>query len=256
VSLQLVRTADDAAIWEETYDVPRVDLLRLQDTVAAHVVDGLALRLTSVERAQSRRPSTQSHQAYDAYLRGRARMANYTAAKMQQAIADYEDAVRLDPEYALARAALATSLAWFGVRYAYESGAERWARRAELEAQAALARDPALADAHLAIANAAGTIYRGFDWQTAIKESEKALALDPTLELAELARMRGRSTISDGFRNRGRPRPAHGCSIPRRTSRLIAWRLPWSSSKATIRRRATRQPLSSRATTRPQSGTT
>jgi DNA-binding winged helix-turn-helix (wHTH) protein/TolB-like protein len=190
VSVQLVRASDGVAIWARTYDMPRADLLRLQDNVAEQVVDVLALELTSLERARLRHPHTTNPAAYDAYLRGRARMANYTDATMRLAIADFEQAVQLDPSYALARAALATALAWFSVRYAYESEASEWGRRAEQEARAALTSDGDLAEAHLAIANAAGTAYRGFDWHTVLAESEKALSLDPTLELGHLGRMR------------------------------------------------------------------
>ena len=66
----------------------------------------------------------------------------------------------------------------------------QWGERAEREARAALAADPSLGEAHLAIASAAGTLYRGFDWITLLEESDRALALDPGLELAHLARMR------------------------------------------------------------------
>lgn len=85
---------------------------------------------------------------------------------------------------------MATALAWFSVRYSYEAEALEWGRRAEREAQTALARDADVADAHLALADAAGTLYGGFDWSTLIVRSDRALALDGTLELAYLGRMR------------------------------------------------------------------
>ena len=65
-----------------------------------------------------------------------------------------------------------------------------WARRADEEARRALAQDGALAEAHLAIASAAGTPYGGFDWKILLDRSATALALDPSLELAHLTRMR------------------------------------------------------------------
>ena len=188
VSIQLVRAADGATTWARSYDVRRADLLGLQDAVGEQVADALPLQLSADGRAPSRHTSNPA--AFDAYLRGRARMANYTEAKMRLAITDFEEAVRLDADYALARAALATAFAWFSVRYAYENDARAWGGRAEEQARAALARDPNLGEAHLALANAAGTTFGGFDWRTVMTEADKALALDPTLELAHLARMR------------------------------------------------------------------
>jgi tetratricopeptide (TPR) repeat protein len=76
------------------------------------------------------------------------------------------------------------------VRYAYESEAVSWGKRAETEARRALEQDSSLGEAHLAIGSAAGTLYRGFDWKTVMSESATALALDPSLELAHIARMR------------------------------------------------------------------
>ena len=65
-----------------------------------------------------------------------------------------------------------------------------WAKRADDEARLALEEDGSLADAHLAIASAAGTVYGGFDWHIVLDRSAAALALDPSLDLAHLARMR------------------------------------------------------------------
>jgi tetratricopeptide (TPR) repeat protein len=117
-------------------------------------------------------------------------MLNYTEANMLEAIKYFENAVAIDPNYALARAGIAISCAWFSVRYAHEPDALTWAKRADTEARSALAQDESLADAHLAIANAAGTGYGGFNWSIVLDRSTAALALNPSLDLAHEARMR------------------------------------------------------------------
>lgn len=188
VSVQLVR--GDGVIWGRTYDVPRSDLLRLQDTVAEQIVTALRVELSEPERARLNVRHTNNAEAYDLYLRGRTLLLNYTDANMREAIGHFERALMLDPGYALARSALATACAWFSVRYAYQSEATVWGKRAEGEARRALDQNASFADAHLAIASAAGTLYRGFDWQTVITESAAALALDPSLDLAHVTRMR------------------------------------------------------------------
>jgi DNA-binding winged helix-turn-helix (wHTH) protein/TolB-like protein len=189
VSVQLVR-ADGVAVWGRAYDVPRAGLLDLQDTVAEQVVLALSLELTGPERARLTARSTRNAEAYDLYLRGRTLLLNYTEANMREAIARFEQALTIDPAFSQARAALAMGCAWFSVRYAYESQAASWGKRAEDEARRALAEDAGLADAHLAIASAAGTLYRGFDWNIVMAESETALGLDSSLDLAHVARMR------------------------------------------------------------------
>jgi DNA-binding winged helix-turn-helix (wHTH) protein/TolB-like protein/tetratricopeptide (TPR) repeat protein len=189
VSVQLVR-ADGVAVWGRAYDVPRSGLLDLQDTVAEQVVSALQVELTGPERARLTARYTRNPEAYDLYLRGRTLLLNYTEVNMRSAIERFEQALAIDPAFSQARAALAMGCAWFSVRYAYESQASSWGKRAEEEARRALAQGAGLADAHLAIASAAGTLYRGFDWNTVIAESETALGLDPSLDLAHVARMR------------------------------------------------------------------
>ena len=190
VTVQLVR-ADGVAIWGRTFDdEPRATLLKLQDQLAEQVVGALRVELSPPERARLHVRYTNNAAAYDLYLRGRSLLVNYTEAKMHEAIRHFEQALQLDDNYALARTGIATASAWFSVRYAYDAAAVAWAKRADEEARRALAQDSGLADAHLAIASAAGTEYRGFDWRVVIDESAAALALDPSLDLAHLARMR------------------------------------------------------------------
>lgn len=190
VSLQLVRAADRGVTWGRTLDVSRDDLLALQDAVAEQIVAALELELTGSERERLRRRYTENTAAYTLYVKGRALLLNYTEANMRRAIESFDQALASDRDYALARAGLATACAWFSVRYAYGASAVEWGQRAEQEARAALASDESLAEAHLAIASAAGTLYRGFNWKVLLEETERALQLDPGLDLAHLVRMR------------------------------------------------------------------
>jgi DNA-binding winged helix-turn-helix (wHTH) protein/TolB-like protein len=188
-SVQLVG-ADGIAVWARTYDEPRMGLLELQDRVAEHVTSALRVELSPPERKRLHIRYTRNPAAYDLYLRGRTLLVNYTEANMQEALTCFEQALALDQSYALARAGLATAAAWFSVRYAHGAESVSWGKRADQEARRALEQDPSLADAHLAIASAAGTRYRGFDWKVVLDRSAAALALDPSLDLAHVVRMR------------------------------------------------------------------
>jgi eukaryotic-like serine/threonine-protein kinase len=186
----LIRTADGVPIWGRSYHVARTDLLTIEEQVSQQVADALRAHLTPVGQGRQRM-APRNPAAYESYLQGRALFVNYSEAKMRAAIESFERALQLEPDYALARAGLATSLAWFSVRYAYQKDALYWGRRAEEEATRALALDDDLAEAHFAIASAAGTVYGHFNWPRLLAEVDKALKLDPTLDLAYASRARG-----------------------------------------------------------------
>jgi TolB-like protein len=186
-NLQLVRVSDGMSIWGHQIDVSRRSLLDVEDQVAPQVVAALQLQISTAERTRIDRRYTDNPEAYEAYLQGRALLANYSDSNLRQAMEHFERALRADPHYVLAEAGLATAAGIFSIRFAYEQQAHEWGRRAEELAGRALAREPSLAEAHLALASAAGTLYRNFDWPTVIREAEVALSLNPNLDLAHSA---------------------------------------------------------------------
>jgi serine/threonine protein kinase/TolB-like protein len=190
INLQLVQSSDGAVTWARSYDVLRSAFTNLQDTLADEVVGALRLELTDAERARVRRRYTDNAEAYELYLRGRASFVNYSEKRMQAALVDFDRALQIDPDYALARAGRAIASAWFSIRYAYEAEASEWGARADRDAKAALAADPSLAEATLAVASAAGTLHGNFNWPVVIADATRALAIDPTLELGHVVRMR------------------------------------------------------------------
>jgi len=187
VNLQLVRVSDGLPIWGHRIDVSRRSLFGLEDQVAPQVVGALQLQISSAERARIDRRYTESGEAYEEYLQGRALLANYSDSNLRQAMEHFQRALAADPKFVLAEAGLATAAGIFSVRFAYEQQASDWGRRAEELAGRALAEDPNLGEAHLAIASAAGTLYRNFDWPTVVREAETALSLNPNLDLAHSA---------------------------------------------------------------------
>ena len=190
VTVQLVQGRQGSVRWGRSYDVAGSGLLDLPDTVAEQVVEALQVELGADQRDRLHRRYTARTDAYREYLKGRASLLNYTEGGMKEAIASFERAVAIDPDYALARAGLAIANAWFSIRYAEETQAASWGARAEAEARAALASDPSLAEATLAIAGAAGTLSAGFNWPVVIEQARRALEMDRTLELAHVVLMR------------------------------------------------------------------
>jgi TolB-like protein len=186
VSVQLVRAQDGAPMWGDHYDVSRSDLLTLQDQISQSVADALKIQMTAAERERLFRRYTENAAAYERYLRGRAQFSRYSAESLREAVDTFEEALKLDQNYAPARAGVALASGLLGLRFAPASESRAWNERAEREAKAALQIDPQLAEAHEALA----AVYRAveFEWERALEESRLALALNPHLDQPRLYR--------------------------------------------------------------------
>ena len=181
------RATDDVLVWGRQIDVSQQSLFTIEDQVSSEVVSALQLQITSTERARLSQLSTKNPDVYSEYPQGRALMANYSDSNLREAMNHFERALQIDQDYSLANAGLAMAAGIFSVRFAYEQQAADWGRRAEAYASRALKQDASLAEAHLALASAAGTLYRNFDWPTVIREAQVALTLNPNLDLAHSA---------------------------------------------------------------------
>jgi DNA-binding winged helix-turn-helix (wHTH) protein/TolB-like protein len=184
VSVQLIRTADGSTVWGQQYDRGRAELLGVEDAIAAEISKTLRVQMSEAERERFYRRYTSNGEAYERYLMGRARLRMVTEQGAMQAIAEFEVARTLDPNYALAYAGLSTAAAQLRVRFNSDKGAELWDVRARREAGHALQLDPDLAEAHVALA--AVHRFQEYDWDTVIRESRRALELNPSLDAPHL----------------------------------------------------------------------
>ena len=108
VNVQLIKAANDAHIWADTFDRKLTDILSVESDVAKAIADKLRAKLTGEEEQLIAAKPTDSPEAYDAYLRGLAyslKTANSTA-NVVNAQKYLREAVRLDPKFALAWALL------------------------------------------------------------------------------------------------------------------------------------------------------
>ncbi len=181
VSVQLVHVADGSSYWGESYDVATEELPGLEDRITEKVAGVLGIRLTSPEKARIYRRYTANAAAYEAYLRGRAHLVRSTQEGMAAAAEAFDEALRLDPTYALAHAGLAMASAEMHLRFAPEGEVKAWGEAARTQAQRALELDPNLAEVHQALAAVYGKT--DFEWEKTIEESHRALELNPRLEL-------------------------------------------------------------------------
>jgi serine/threonine-protein kinase len=178
VTAQLINVSDGYHLWSKDYDGDVKDILNFQSNVAEQVVQALQIKLGIDEtRALAKKP-TENPEAHRLYLLGMYHFLKNTQEGWTDAIHYYEQALKVDPNYALAYCGLADTYAFMGGLFIPSKQA--WAKEKEL-AQKALALDPDLADAHLSLGIALVSM---FDWPGGEKEIKRALELNPNLALA------------------------------------------------------------------------
>ena len=148
------------------------DIFELQDKIVYELTQGLHLALQGSEVAEIEKQETRSVEAYESYARGMMNLRQATRESMDRAIAAFEDATRLDPEYAIAWAALGGA---YGLKGTFMSMPEMVAKAIDLERRA-LAIDPEVADAHMWLG--ASLLNQG-KVDEAITELRYALRLEP-----------------------------------------------------------------------------
>jgi len=178
ITAQLINVADGYHLWSETYDRDMKDILAVQSDVAKRVVQALQVELGVDEaRALAKKP-TENPEAHRLYLLGRYHFAKFTRAGWTNAIHYFEQALQVDPNFALAYCGLADTYGWAGGQIM--AGREAWAKEMEL-AQKGLALDPNLAEAHLAMGTA---LFSMLGPHASEKELDRAVELNPNLALA------------------------------------------------------------------------
>src|SRR5205814_10179481 len=112
ITAQLINVADGFHLWSETYDRDMKDILAVQSDVARRVVEALQVQLGVEEaRALTKKP-TENPEAHRLYLLGRYHFAKFTRAGWDNAIHYYEQALQVDPTFALAYCGLADTYGW------------------------------------------------------------------------------------------------------------------------------------------------
>lgn len=172
VTARLWQVEDNALLWADNCVEQCADIFALQDAVSARVVAALATTLTGAEQQMLAKHYTESAEAYQLYLKGRYFWNQKTAQGLKKAIEHFQQAIRVDPDYALAYTGLADSYAVMGSLGMISSQESR--RQAKAAATKALELDEALAEAHASLA-----WLDWWDWAGAEREFKRALELNP-----------------------------------------------------------------------------
>jgi serine/threonine protein kinase/cytochrome c-type biogenesis protein CcmH/NrfG len=127
INAQLVDASTDFPLWSERYDREMADVFEVQDEIASKIAAALRITLSPQEQQALAAKPTENPQAYDLYLRGRNYARRVGRQDLQVALQMYENAVSLDPGFALAHAAVANVCAQYYYHYDRE---QQWIDRA------------------------------------------------------------------------------------------------------------------------------
>ncbi len=181
IAVALIKSGDGANVWSETYDRELKDIFALQSEIAGAVAKELKVALLgsngqTAPLTTAATPSNQNVEAYKDLLQGNFYSYRRTAEDNRKAIGYYEEAIRLDPRYALAYAKLSYSAERLATRFGGLAPTEKAELIAKARAAAgkALELDSNLADAHLA----EGAILSDVDYDFAAAEAELRRALE------------------------------------------------------------------------------
>jgi len=182
VTAQLIQASDQTHLWAADFDRDLSDVLKLQSDLALAISNKIELTLSPSERARLAEAPPLNAAAYEAYLQGLHDSELRSQPSVLRAISEFQQAIKLDPSYAAAHAALARvySLApVVGAMIPMES--MPLARDAALRA---ITLDPSLAAGHSTL----GFVFAhyDFDWAAAEKEYLRALELNPNDAYAHL----------------------------------------------------------------------
>ena len=179
ITAQLINVADGYHVWSERYDREMADVFAIQDEIVESIVKALAPALVGDAKGAVKRP-TENVDAYTLYLQGRHFWHQRSPNSLQNAIRCFDQVIALDPEYALAYAALADCYAIYRV-YGWYS-AEKCRPPAVAAVAKAVALDSSLAEVHYS--QALVTYYFDRHWRAAETHMRRALAINPRLALA------------------------------------------------------------------------
>lgn len=176
---ELVNVSDGSQLWGEQYNRSPSDILAIQDEIARAISESLKFKLTPRDQIRLSKQPTDNIEAYNLYLRGRYFWNKYGKEWVLKALEAFEQAILIDPNYALAHCGMAD--AYFRLSNVHFPPGEVLPKAKEA-ALRAVEIDDNLAEAHTSLGLV--KVYYDHDWAGAEMEFRKALQLNPDLALA------------------------------------------------------------------------
>jgi len=176
ISAELIDAEHDRQIWGKQYQRKLFDVSSLQADITRDIAENMKLKLSGADKSRMAQRGTENPKAYQVYLRGRYYWNKRTAESGAKAVEYFQQAIDLDPAYALAYSGLsdAYAIAFFNDLTLSQSESARKSRAAALKA---LELDPSLAEAHASMGNV--LVFFDLDFEGAEAEFRQALAGNP-----------------------------------------------------------------------------
>ncbi len=171
---ELVNAADGIELWTRTFDRELKDIFGVQSEIAAAVAESLKVTLLGADAQSAAKPATENTEAHNAYLQGHFHFQRRNLEDYRKAVGYFDQAIQLDPDYALAYAERSEALTLIGD---LSGQAKTEWPKARSDAEKAVAIAPGLAEAHAAL----GWVRFFVDWKFAegLSELKRAKELSP-----------------------------------------------------------------------------
>jgi serine/threonine-protein kinase len=181
ITAQLIDARADRHLWGQTFERQSSDVLALQGELASAIATAINVQLTPREQSRLSAAPRVNPEAHDAYLKGRFFFNRPSDENLQKAIAQFEEAIRLNPTFAPAYSGLSDVYTWA----AYNEGFIRAVAAkplARAAAERAVQLDSLSAEAHTSLG-----VYKAwfeYDWAESERELRRAIALNPSYAYA------------------------------------------------------------------------
>jgi TolB-like protein/Flp pilus assembly protein TadD len=181
VSVQLISVKDGLTIWAARFEEKFTNIFAIQDSISEQVVRSLALKLSGEEQRQLRKNQTDSPEAFQLYLKGRYFWNQRTPEGLKRSLDYAQQAIAIDPTYALVYVGLADTYSLLGAQHGVLSPRESFPK-ARAAAMRALEIDESMAEAYASL----GFVNHCFAWDWPASEENylKSISLKPNYATA------------------------------------------------------------------------
>ncbi|MGD8816785.1 MAG: protein kinase [Acidobacteriota bacterium] len=181
ITVQLIDARADRHLWADSFERSSRDVLALQDELTSAIAREIDVQLTPAEESRLESAAAVDPEAYDAYLKGRYFFNRPSDENLQKAIARFEEAIAISPDFAPAQSGLSDAYLWAGYNEGFLTASE--ARpKAKDAAEKAIELDDSSAEAHTSLA--VFKLFYEYDWAGAEVEFRRAFELNPSYAYA------------------------------------------------------------------------
>ena len=175
IAARLVSTSDGKQLWTQTFDEKFTDIFTIQDLISTKVLAALTLTLSGDQQKRLTRHETANIEAYQLYMQGRFHSSHLVLPEAQKGLAYFQQAIALDPNYALAYVGIAEA----NIKFALSGDVPPYDTMPKAKAAAlkAVELDPGVPEVQAILGQIA--FWFDHDWNEAEMRYDRALELDP-----------------------------------------------------------------------------